>query len=1369
MKSGKKLTKILIVMNLVFLSLILFCVQMKKNNPLLPDYQGDYKLSIAWKSLPAVMETGKEYRIACLTGVDTFTSFSVPDSQKQFLDTTRLAKSTNDTIMLYFVKEFHDSLSVLGVRPNGLKVHASALLRVVNPARPFVIVPQQISVGSGNNFIPITITNTTGNAVWIYWKIKSTGNIDSIKQPVSPGTIQLPITISQSTGWDTLIVWSKDVANLFSDTVTIALRINGYVPKVTDISFPASINCGDTLSATLVFGESPASTFRMVVQGIGNAYVDTSLPQPYQSQIIVKMKKPIVDTVPLRFSTVLIDSSNVRSKSFVDTVSVKHLAVIAKFMDTVIQAGLNENTTMSLVDSLGNCAKFVWRFGSLQPETTLVNYMVKKFTDTLGTNVSVYGIDRFGYTGNIVKAKIVVKPFDYSLTEVTGSFPSIIIAKHKATWKVTVNNPSKMSTSGGRYFWKFISGGVEIDSSGPLMDTFSAMAGDSVFTTISVQVKDSLGGSSTEHAMPVTVRLFKPSFKFEKATDTTRIGKIYIVKGHYFDTNVDGFVDSVFWDTNGDGKIDLVNRDSSYTFSSPDAIVKTVIAYARDNDGNLSAHDTARIVVKSDKPYFNKATNDTIIFVNTSAQLHASASPGESNVPIAGYTWKLRGALVLDTTTIAATFSKIFQNAGRCTVTVTCKDGDNIVSMNADTFIVTINKGNPIVMGLKPDSVFINAANLFTVTALEINPNGKLDSFYVQWDQGSAFEAKKDSLFQHKYLTVGMKRLRVVAKDNNGFASDTLVDSVYVNLGKPTATGISVDIARTSIFMGASRKFIVKGHDPDGGLDSAIILWNSVNKEAQKTFGDSAVFQHVFAASDTGKRIIKTVVIDVNGISSDTLKDSLYVRLGKPVVDGITPQTIWVNDDTTFTISSHDTNGTVDSLIIDWADGTAQARKGRLDVINHKYSISMAGNKNIKIWAKDNDGNLSDSTLFPVNVQLGKPIVSAITTDTVLSKIFINDPITFTIAYSDPNGMVNAVSIDNGTGVFGAFNNTTGSTYSFGRTFTRSDTGSKMIRAIAKDNDGILSDTFNLLVYIRLGAPVVDSIIPGTVWVRDNNTFTINTHDTNGHVDSFYVDWNNDGIFETKSGTKTVSHMFDTTEAGPQTIRVKVMDNDSIWTTKTLNIQVNMGRPILRGKTFGDSIQWVKGNGIALDTMFYVLTGANTTMQIDTADSNGQCRVFFWDFYSDGSINSITTTPTTTNGFAPNSANPLRVYCKNDDSLTSQPFACIVYPDAPPLVPTLHDAETIDSVTIYWKNKDVHDGDLTQYRVLVHNGATPDSTISQDIISNWKSGYRVSDIGQYDYMFRFKVAHSGTAYDYQVMAKDARGSITPSIIGSFPF
>ena len=212
-----------------------------------------------------------------------------------------------------------------------------------------------------------------------------------------------------------------------------------------------------------------------------------------------------------------------------------------------------------------------------------------------------------------------------------------------------------------------------------------------------------------------------------------------------------------------------------------------------------------------------------------------------------------------------------------------------------------------------------------------------------------------------------------------------------------------------------------------------------------------------------------------------------------------------------------------------------------------------------------------------------------------------------------------------------------------------------------KDNSGMIKDTM-LNVNVRLGIPVVDSIAPLSCWVKDNNSYTVFAHDTNSvELDSFEIDWDNDGIYDSKNSGGAFSHAFDTSLYGERTVKVRAMDEDSIWTEKGQSITVRLGRPVLGpGADYGLPVQWVG------DTLFYVYTGGNARAAIDTSDSNGQVSEIYWDIGRDG-WNDTTDTPTwLMTAVTANTLYPMKAQARDNDGVLSQPYLLYMFTDEPP-------------------------------------------------------------------------------------------------------
>jgi len=270
-----------------------------------------------------------------------------------------------------------------------------------------------------------------------------------------------------------------------------------------------------------------------------------------------------------------------------------------------------------------------------------------------------------------------------------------------------------------------------------------------------------------------------------------------------------------------------------------------------------------------------------------------------------------------------------------------------------------------------------------------------------------------------------------------------------------------------------------------------------------------------------------------------------------------------------------------------------------------------------QIWLKvrDNESNWSTVLRDSVLVKAGYPTVAIDSLDTAMSRVFVNDTRKYYVRASDPNGMVKRICVNwnggttpndslsvNAQAVSGVY---------FTHKYTIAQSGLRQVKVWAVDEDTMRSSVFTLPVNVRLGAPVIDSIAPDTVWVKDADVFTVHASDTNGHADSFEIDWDNNGLSDTSNHTGTFTHAFDTSTTGLRSVVVHVMDNDSVRSTRALSVWVRLGRPMVQEGSSSDTIQWVRG--AVNDTMFSVYKGANTFAITDSADSNGSIPWYFWD------------------------------------------------------------------------------------------------------------------------------------------------------------
>jgi hypothetical protein len=211
-----------------------------------------------------------------------------------------------------------------------------------------------------------------------------------------------------------------------------------------------------------------------------------------------------------------------------------------------------------------------------------------------------------------------------------------------------------------------------------------------------------------------------------------------------------------------------------------------------------------------------------------------------------------------------------------------------------------------------------------------------------------------------------------------------------------------------------------------------------------------------------------------------------------------------------------------------------------------------------------------------------------------------------------------------------------------------------------------------------------------------------------------------------------------------------------------VDLLVRLGRPVVWGASFGDTIQWVEANDEALDTMFYRWSGGETSIMVEATDSNGTIEMFYWDYNDDNQgVNETSDVP-----YQPtlieNTLYKYSAWVKDDDSLRSSNIVFYVYADAAPEAPLqISESELgTDSVKLTWSGNDEKDGDSLHFQILCDK-SNPPSTEVKPFGTCKKSG---------DDFYVVIPINSDGRYYWKVTARDARGSETASLsVGVFDF
>jgi hypothetical protein len=672
---------------------------------------------------------------------------------------------------------------------------------------------------------------------------------------------------------------------------------------------------------------------------------------------------------------------------------------------------------------------------------------------------------------------------------------------------------------------------------------------------------------------------------------------------------------------------------------------------------------------------------------------------------------------------------------------------------------------------LKNDTTLkLNDSLDFRVTVRSPDPgDASIDTvFYkvVLSDTTIVERRRADELWGYRFRDKGVHYLIAWAKDSYGVISNYDTLKIEVITEKPV---FNPGILKRTVYAGDTVR-LTASLDPHPHQISRY-FWYLDNDTVIDLETETNFIEKIF--HDTGTFTIK--VNCVNVLEEYAVKPQiLYVNVlpNNPVVKNVIhPETVFINDTCTFRVVAEDVGKNKGIVLYVYSHDGENFTPMNDSILNLVYNVS--GWKHIYFRVIDSLNLQSQSYLDSVLVRAGNPVIDSISVLHPEKSLYVNDDFNLVVYASDTNGTINHVFVswdgdnkaeDSCTLISPA----KACTVSFNHRFDTSSAGEGTIRVWVIDDDK-RTTFYDKKVYVDKGAPVINGFSPTEVWVNDINRISLNSTD-NGSIIKRWVDWNNNGVWDDSSTvTDTFSFSRDTTFGEKfVTINTRVMDDDFIITTKTCSIFVKMGRPVLSGANFGDSIQWKKGaTETALDTMFYVARSQYTPVMINATDVNGRYMAFYWDLDADNIINEgPTTLPMwVINSLQKNVARTMRVFAKDDDSINAIPLTFVVFPDEPPPKPQIA-YEKLDSlrVKLFWTNEDAKDKQNTQYAITLGTSAT-NCTDTLVGFSKGTSSY-FTKIGEF-YSYTFKPADKGysTTFYFLIIAKDERNSISISTGG----
>ncbi len=1036
---------------------------------------------------------------------------------------------------------------------------------------------------------------------------------------------------------------------------------------------------------------------------------------------------------------------------------------LVSFPQKTLQVPSGQQYTLAVQKS--NCDSLLWVVKKLNLSTATSGPLSVTFTQPGPDTVIVRGSNRFGVTSEPDTLYVNVSSFTYDLRAVAGLFPDTIRARKWAKWEVSVFHDNTLLNSPEfSCFWSVkpdsIWDSIRTSTGKNSLELFFADSQPPFTITVSASV-----GNDTTYSLQkfITIREFRPTCTFITEDIVSRINRNNQLSIRVSDSNDSGSIAEIFYKTSDTDLPQSTGGQNVWTvrFLTPGR--KVIQAWAVDNDGFTS--DTASIYadIAPDGPYFIRPLIDTSVYINDTVKIPVPASVGDGSERVAKFLWDFDNDGNWDKTTGLDIFDTVFSSEGLSHIRVQC------ISENGDTALIPaeltirVSSGIPHIQEISFSSEIIYVKNSVEVSVRAVDSNGVVKQIAIGINDGqdSIFSVKEgsfvDTVFRLNISEPGKYLFRAAAIDEDGQKSEYVSadDSLTVSSGYPIVVSIKPD----TCWIYDDTTYNIKAFDVNGTISNYFIQWES------GPFNQSpdSVINHSFRS--TGWKGLRVYVSDNDGYISDTLTDSVYVLSGKPSISHQFPDSVWYRDTVQYQLTGIDSNGTISRYAVSWESGQAFEFMNN-NLFSHSYLSE--GLKEVKAFVIDDDSLSSDTITISIYVKLGLPSFESIRISKPLSEIFIRDSINFTVKGSDPDGFIDSVylSSDNDTVFEHKVKATSDSAVFRNIVYSRADSGSKKLLIKIKDTRGLTKDS-TLSITVSSGAPSVDSLEPQEIWVVDSSIFRIHSSDPNGYIIKRWVDWDIDGVWDdslsgnssrSHSSFDTFNHSWDTLSGGKFAVyNVKVMDEDSVISVvKTCSVFVRLGRPLIGGNvSYGLPIQW------KADTMFYVYTGTKPTVVVDTTDTNGVIKKFYWDSFGDG-IDDSTDIPRLPVILTLNTATKFIVRGIDDDMLTSNVFTFYAYIDAPPpdtfKISYRYDLSTPTSFTIRWQGLDTKDDSLTS--VLMISGLNL-SELTDTITDGFEPAKNFTpDLGYLSRTFNPQSLGYNQEFYFKVVLRDVRGSMT---------
>ncbi|KMQ52777.1 Polyhydroxyalkanoate synthesis repressor PhaR [Chitinispirillum alkaliphilum] len=329
--------------------------------------------------------------------------------------------------------------------------------------------------------------------------------------------------------------------------------------------------------------------------------------------------------------------------------------------------------------------------------------------------------------------------------------------------------------------------------------------------------------------------------------------------------------------------------------------------------------------------------------------------------------------------------------AGEGTIQLWAVD-DHGLSSDTITHTLLVKKSSPVItsVDLNNDEVYIGQPVRFSAFARSALTGAPVNEYHWDFGDGTT-ESTEDHRITHTFNEPSETEVTVYCVDSLGIRSEPYIFTVTVDAGIPRVKKIELD--GTELFSGKAFTVTVYGEDnPGGSVDSfEVRLTNSEDSDDVLTFAHNQYRISVTVPESGGFTLEARVMDDMEQWSEwFEFEEVLAIEPGNPRVVSVTQidSIAWMLYDTRFEITAKAPRGKIDSLIVDWADGTEDTLKatgaGSSAVFSLRHSWMTPPEDDhyiITAWAIDDEGEISEPFEFEVNFDEGRPQIRIIETD----------------------------------------------------------------------------------------------------------------------------------------------------------------------------------------------------------------------------------------------------------------------------------------------------------------------------------------------------------------------------------------------------